>query len=53
VKSPNGRIGHRRISNTNHGSLLPPSWRTLYEFTKLDDGAFGERIARPRRRRHR
>lgn len=26
-----------RVSNTNHGSYLPPSWRTLYELTNLDD----------------
>jgi hypothetical protein len=25
------------LSNPNHGSHLPPSWRTLYELTKLDD----------------
>lgn len=26
-----------RLSNATLGSLLPPSWRTLYELTKLDD----------------
>ena len=26
-----------RVSNRNHGSDLPSSWRTLYELTKLDD----------------
>lgn len=26
-----------RLSNPTHGSLLPPSWRTLYELTKLTD----------------
>jgi hypothetical protein len=25
------------LSNRNHGSDLPASWRTLYELTKLDD----------------
>jgi hypothetical protein len=34
-----------RIANPNHGSLLPPSWRTLYELTKLDDVQFESRIA--------
>jgi hypothetical protein len=28
---------HRVLANANHGSHLPPSWRTLYELTKLDD----------------
>jgi hypothetical protein len=26
---------HAVLSNTTHGSHLPPSWRTLYELTKL------------------
>ncbi len=26
-----------RITDRNHGSGLPASWRTLYEITKLDD----------------
>lgn len=26
------------LSNATHGSHLPPSWRTLYEMTRLDDG---------------
>jgi len=30
----------RRLANTNHGSLLPSSCRTLYELTKLDDDAW-------------
>ena len=34
----------RRLSNTNHGSYLPPSWRTLYELTKLDDISFKKSI---------
>jgi hypothetical protein len=25
------------ISNRNHGSDLPPSWRTLYQLTKVED----------------
>jgi hypothetical protein len=27
--------GHPVLANTNHGSLLPTSWRTLYELTKV------------------
>ena len=34
----------KRLSNTNHGSYLPPSWRTLYELTKLDDVSFKKSI---------
>jgi hypothetical protein len=30
---------HPVLSNRNHGSDLPASWRTLYELTKLDDEA--------------
>lgn len=26
---------HPAITNTNHGSFLPPSWRTLYELTQV------------------
>ena len=26
-----------RVSNSDHGPNLPPSWRTLYELAKLDD----------------
>jgi len=37
-------VADERITNTTHGSLLPASWRTLYELTRLDDavleGAF-------------
>jgi len=29
-----------RLSNPAHGQLLPPSWRTLYELTKLSDSEF-------------
>ena len=25
------------LSNTNHGSVLPPSWRTLYELSRFPD----------------
>jgi N6-adenosine-specific RNA methylase IME4 len=34
-----------RITNTNHGSLLPPSPRTLYELTKLSNDQFAAKIA--------
>ena len=27
---------HPAISNPNHGSHLPPSWRTLYELSRMD-----------------
>jgi hypothetical protein len=30
---------HPVISNRNHGSDLPPSWRTLYELTKVEPAA--------------
>jgi len=33
-----------RLSKAQHVSLLPPSWGTLYELTKLSDKAFEERI---------
>jgi hypothetical protein len=29
-----------RLSNVDHGKHLPPSWRTLYELTKLSDSDF-------------
>jgi N6-adenosine-specific RNA methylase IME4 len=35
----------RRLTNPNHGSLLPPHWRTLYELTRLDDDTFAQKIA--------
>lgn len=38
--------GDQRLTNTIHGSLLPPSWRTLYDLTKLDDGAWAQAIER-------
>jgi N6-adenosine-specific RNA methylase IME4 len=31
---------HPAISNPNHGSDLPVSWRSLYELTKLDEPEF-------------
>jgi hypothetical protein len=34
-----------RISNRTHASLLPPSWMTLFELTKLDDAQFQARLA--------
>jgi hypothetical protein len=37
--------GSPRITNRNHGSVLPASWRTLYELTKLSDDVFQARIA--------
>lgn len=32
------------ISNANHGSFLPPSWRTLYELSRLPDAALEKAI---------
>jgi N6-adenosine-specific RNA methylase IME4 len=34
-----------RLLNRNQGSVLPASWRTLYEITRLDDAALEARIA--------
>ena len=34
-----------RLGNAKHASLLPSSWRTLYEITKLDDEAFDRALA--------
>jgi N6-adenosine-specific RNA methylase IME4 len=34
-----------RIANAAHGPFLPPSWRTLYELTKLSDHEFGAKLA--------
>jgi N6-adenosine-specific RNA methylase IME4 len=34
-----------RLSNTTHASLLPPSWMTLYEITKLSDDEFEAKVA--------
>jgi len=38
------RISHTN-RNTNHGALLPASWRTLYELTRLEDAEFDQLIA--------
>jgi len=39
-------IGHdSRLTNTKFTSLLPPSWYSLYELTKLDDADFDAAIA--------
>jgi len=35
----------QRLSNPAHGQLFPPSWRTLYELTKLPDEEFEAKIA--------
>jgi N6-adenosine-specific RNA methylase IME4 len=35
----------RRLTNANHGSLLPPSPRTLYELTKLSDEQFDAKLS--------
>jgi hypothetical protein len=35
----------RRLTKANHGSLLPPSPRALYELTKLSDQQFNDKIA--------
>ncbi len=34
-----------RLANPTHASLLPPSWMTLYEITRLDDANLEQRIA--------
>lgn len=33
-----------RLANRAHAHVLPPSWFTLYELTKLDDDAFARAI---------
>lgn len=35
----------KRITKRAHGLYLPPSWRTLYELTRLPDVAFLQKIA--------
>ena len=35
---------HPQISNGNHGSHFPPSWRTLYELTRVPDPKLLEAI---------
>lgn len=41
----------KRLTNPNHGSHLPPSWRTMFELTKLSDEEFDrgvhQQIIRP------
>ena len=32
------------MTNTTHGPYLPPSWRTLYEISRLDESTFIEAI---------
>lgn len=34
-----------RLTDTNHGSRLPPHWRTLYELTRVDDDTFEAALA--------
>jgi hypothetical protein len=34
-----------RLANPTHASLLPPSWMTLYELSRLDDAAFARAVA--------
>jgi N6-adenosine-specific RNA methylase IME4 len=36
---------HPVLSNTSQGRLLPQSWRTLYELTKLPDEVFQAKLA--------
>jgi N6-adenosine-specific RNA methylase IME4 len=33
-----------RLTNATHVSLLPPSWGTLYQLTRLDDGTFARLV---------
>jgi hypothetical protein len=33
------------LSNRKHASVLPPSWYTLYQLTKVDDAVLRENIA--------
>jgi hypothetical protein len=35
----------KRLRKPNHGSLLPPSWRTLYDLSRLPDTEFKRAIA--------
>jgi hypothetical protein len=35
----------QRLSNAKHAALLPPSWMTLYELTRLDDEELERRFA--------
>jgi hypothetical protein len=36
---------HPLLSNSNHGGNLPPSWRTLYELTRLPEATLQHAIA--------
>lgn len=36
----------RRLSNRSQWNVLPPTWTTLYELTKLPDDEFEDRIRR-------
>ncbi len=39
-------IGHdKRLTKATHVSLLPPSWGTLYQLTKLGDDEFNAALA--------
>ncbi len=33
-----------RVTNPTHGSLLPSSWTTLYQLTKLNDASWGRAV---------
>jgi hypothetical protein len=35
----------KRLRKANHGALLPPPWRTLYELTRLSDEGFDTALA--------
>ena len=36
--------GNEQLANPTHGSLLPPSWHTLYELSKLDGVTFDQAL---------
>jgi hypothetical protein len=36
--------GDKRLTNVSHGKLLPPSWTSFYELTKLDDDTFDQKL---------
>jgi hypothetical protein len=38
-------VSDDKLTNDAHGQHLPPSWRTLYELTKLEDADFAARLA--------
>jgi hypothetical protein len=33
-----------QLANVHHGKHLPPSWRSLYELTRLSDEVFEEKL---------